>query len=157
MREHAAGPRRGNRHAGSSDSTTCVLCPKTGANVDVEEHTWFHPHRIADGDCDCVTDFGVAGGVELGFDTPLDSTAEAVFFAKKIAPIDDDLVAAVGVSSIGFEGQTPNPYLILTAATCVGFGPEQRWCLMTGVIGDNTTGDNSVYVNIGCTFALDHR
>jgi len=63
------------------------------------------------------SDFGLTGGIELGFDTLLNTLDNGAFFMKKMAGDRGGFAAAVGVNGIGFNGEPWNPYVVASSKT----------------------------------------
>lgn len=63
------------------------------------------------------SDFGIPGGVELGFDTPLNTLRDGAFFVKKGLGVRGDFAVAVGVNRMDFRGSAWNPYAVLSSET----------------------------------------
>lgn len=85
------------------------------------------------------TCFGIDQGIELGFDTPLNTLEDGTFFFKKRLGTYADAAAAVGVNEINLHGSTWNPYLVLSSETYPLRGhagadyTEHEWRAMLGV------------------------
>jgi len=151
------------------------------------------------------SDFGLTGGIELGFDTLLNTLDNGAFFVKKMTEECGGFASAVGVNGIGFNGEPWNPYVVASSKTSplrvhlgfdyaepdwramvgfdyaasrdltwmadwisgdegawsagfnLAFGARREWGLMGGLIHENSTEQELIYVNVACTLSLRTR